>query len=342
MSKWVFRLFLSAIGMVAIAVSVYAFNTHREVADVTEDTYVPDVAEDIYIPHVAEVIYTPDVEEIADMPTEAEEVNNVEVDLLNQDPISILLLGVDIDESAATDQTEQGMPDSIIIITVNPADETTKMVSIPRDTRTEIVGMYFDDKINHAYAFGGIEMMINSVQNLLDIPVNYYVRIDMGGFQALVDVVGGVEVENDLDFAFDGTHFPLGTVQLDGADALKFSRMRMEDPRGDFGRQQRQRLIIGALINELTSVTSITQFANILDTLREHLETNITFDNAATMLFGGYREAFANIEQLQLLTGEGQIINGIYYQVLSYEEITNTRMIFRTHLGLAKVEEVLD
>jgi len=308
--------FLTVVGVVVVAISVYAFNVSQNV----------DQVEDVVETPVEIPVEPEEVEEI-----EAEEVREIEVDLLIEEPISILLLGVDRGEFG---ETGQGLADSIIVVTINPEEETMKMISIPRDTRTEIVGMDFDDKINHAYAFGGIEMIVNTAQSLLDIPIDYYVRVDMVGLQALVEAVGGIEVENDFDFTFEGVHFPLGTVYLNGADALSFSRMRYEDPRGDFGRQERQRLVIEALINELMSLSNIAQFTSILDTAREYVETDIVFDDVAAMLFGGYRGALENIEQLQLLVGEGQTINGIYYQILSDEEIANASAILRTHLGL--------
>src|SRR5690606_27392907 len=131
-----------------------------------------------------------------------------------------------------------------IVLTVNPNKESIQMVSIPRDTRTEIIGKGFEDKINHAYAFGGMEMAIDTVENFLDIPIDYYVQVNMEGFKDLIDAVGGVTVENDLAFTQDGYHFPEGTITLYGDEALAFVRMRKNDPRGEFGRQLRQRQII--------------------------------------------------------------------------------------------------
>jgi polyisoprenyl-teichoic acid--peptidoglycan teichoic acid transferase len=109
------------------------------------------------------------------------------------------------------------------------------MLSIPRDTRTEIVGKGTIEKINHAYAFGNEEMAMKTVENFLDIPIDYYIKVSMEGFKDIVDAVGGITVNNDLDFTQDGYHFPKGQVNLDGKKALAFTRMRHEDPRGDFG-----------------------------------------------------------------------------------------------------------
>ncbi|RKJ22727.1 LytR family transcriptional regulator, partial [Butyricicoccus sp. 1XD8-22] len=95
---------------------------------------------------------------------------------------------------------DRGRSDSIIVMTVNPKTESIDMLSIPRDTRVEIVGKGVDDKINHAYAFGGVEMSMNTVEKFLDIPIDYYIKLNMEGFKEIVDAVGGVDVNNDIDF----------------------------------------------------------------------------------------------------------------------------------------------
>ena len=94
-----------------------------------------------------------------------------------QDPFSVLILGVDEREG------DKGRSDTMIVMAVNPKLKTTKMVSIPRDTYTEIIGHGTTDKLNHAYAFGGIQMSLDSVENLLDIPIDYVTEVNMEGFQ---------------------------------------------------------------------------------------------------------------------------------------------------------------
>src|SRR4051794_3487651 len=103
----------------------------------------------------------------------------------NQDPFSILLLGVD------ERKNDKGRSDTMIVMTVNPTKQSINMLSLPRDTRTEIVGHGTMDKINHAYAYGGIPMAINTVEAFLDIPIDYYAKMNMEGFQDIVDAVGG-------------------------------------------------------------------------------------------------------------------------------------------------------
>ncbi|GAA3319168.1 hypothetical protein GCM10020331_024960 [Ectobacillus funiculus] len=146
---------------------------------------------------------------------------------------------------------EVGRSDTLLVITLNPRTKSMKMVSIPRDTYTEIVGKGKSDKINHAYAFGGIDMSVNTVENFLNIPIDYYIEVNMAGFKDIVDAVGGVDVVNDLDFFHSLVIiFAKGPIHLNGEEALVYSRMRKQDPRGDFGRQMRQRQIIKAVIQK--------------------------------------------------------------------------------------------
>ena len=84
----------------------------------------------------------------------------------------------------------------------------------------KLVGHGTTDKINHAYAFGREEMSIATVENLLDIPIDYYVKVNMEGFKDIVDAVGGIQVNNNLDFSQDGHHFTTGKINLNGEQAL--------------------------------------------------------------------------------------------------------------------------
>jgi polyisoprenyl-teichoic acid--peptidoglycan teichoic acid transferase len=249
-----------------------------------------------------------------------------DVALKEAQPFSVLLLGVDEREG------DKGRSDSIIVLTVNPNTNSVKMLSIPRDTRTEIIGKGKQDKINHAYAFGGVEMSIATVENFLDIPIDYYVEINMDGFKDIVNAVGGVTVQNDLDFSYEGTAFPQGQLTLDGENALKFSRMRYEDPRGDFGRQLRQRQVIKAIIDEGASLNSLTNFSEIFKALGTNVKTDLTFDEMVTIQ-SKYRSASKEMEQITV-AGQGTKIDGVYYLSVPPEEQTRVQDLLKQHLEL--------
>jgi polyisoprenyl-teichoic acid--peptidoglycan teichoic acid transferase len=249
-----------------------------------------------------------------------------EITLDKKEPFSVLMLGVD--ERSG----DRGRSDTMIVLTVNPEEKATKMLSIPRDTRTEIIGKGFDDKINHAYAFGGVEMSMNTVENFLDIPVDYYMQINMESFKEIVDAVGGVTVNNTLDFTYEGVHFTKGELVLNGEKALKYSRMRYEDPRGDFGRQTRQRQIIQGVINKGASFSSLTKFDEIFAALGKNVKTNLTFDEMVDIQ-KNYKEAGKNIQQMEI-KGSGTKINEIYYLMVPDSEKQRVQSELKSHLNL--------
>jgi polyisoprenyl-teichoic acid--peptidoglycan teichoic acid transferase len=250
-----------------------------------------------------------------------------EVKFEGQDPFSVLLLGVDEREN------DKGRSDSMIVLSVNPEVKSVKMLSIPRDTLTDIIGHGTRDKINHAYAFGGVEMAMDTTEHLLDIPIDYYVQINMEGFEDIVNAVGGVTVQNDINFSSGGYTFNKGAVTLSGKEALAFTRMRYEDPRGDFGRQMRQREIIQGVINEGASVSSLWKFDDIFDALGDNVKTNLTFEEMVDIQ-KHYKDASKDIEQIQIKTGSGTKIDGIYYYLIPDEELSEIQRTLQDHLEL--------
>lgn len=253
-----------------------------------------------------------------------------EVTLEKKEPFSVLMLGVDEREG------DRGRSDTMIVLTINPNQNSTKMLSIPRDTRTDIVGHGIVDKINHAYAFGGPEMSMDTVENFLDIPIDYYMRINMEGFKDIVDAVGGVTVNNNLDFSNGGSNFPVGEITLDGTNALNYIQMRKQDPNGDFGRQQRQRLVVQAVIRKGASLNSITNFGPIFDALGSNIKTNLTF-NEMVEIQKNYKNASQNIEHVTI-SGQGTMIDGIYYLQVADQEKQRVQDILKNHLELITEE----
>ncbi|QZY86434.1 LCP family protein [Exiguobacterium acetylicum] len=244
-----------------------------------------------------------------------------------QKPVSVLLLGVDQRPG------ERGRSDSIMVMTLNPTRNESRLISIPRDTKVDIVGKGTNDKINHAYSFGGPEMAIKTVEKFLDIPINYYAEINMEGFTSLVDAVGGVTVNNDIDFTVSGTHFPVGKVNLDGESALKFTRMRYEDPRGDFGRQMRQREVIAQVANKLSSNVSVSNFNAIMDVVGKNAQTNVSFKPMRTLAFD-YMDAFRNQKNLKLEGTGGKEGDGIYYWHPTEDSLKETQTALRYSLDM--------
>ncbi|MFI8687619.1 LCP family protein [Rossellomorea sp. NPDC077527] len=246
------------------------------------------------------------------------------------EPISILMMGVDEREN------DQGRSDALIMMTLNPEKEKMQMISIPRDTRTEIIGHGTRDKINHAYAFGGTKMAIETVENFTDIPVDYYIKVNMEALSALVDAMGGVTVHNDLDWYDEGYykkgyHYREGDIELNGPKALGYVRMRHLDPNGDFGRNERQRQIITAIIDKASNVSSVTKFDDILDVLGSNVKTDMTFEDMMNIQ-KNYRSARNKIEQYEI-KGQGGMIGGTYYLTVPEEEQDKVKEMLKKNLA---------
>ncbi|WP_432357303.1 LCP family protein [Sporosarcina sp. UB5] len=244
-----------------------------------------------------------------------------------KDPFSVLVLGVDEREG------DKGRSDTIIVLTVNPALHSTKMVSIPRDTYGEIVGMGFGDKLNHAYAFGGIDMSLATVEHFLDIPIDYVVQVNMESFKEIIDAIGGVSIVNSLDFTVDEYSFPQGEITLNGDEALAFVRMRMDDPRGDFGRQDRQKQVIQGVLQKGSKLSSLLKFKSIFEAIGNNVRTNMTFDEMVEVQ-KNYRDATKNVEQFTFVKGEGKRMDGIWYYMMDSDELEHVKEELRGHLEL--------
>ncbi|PYZ98988.1 LytR family transcriptional regulator [Alteribacter lacisalsi] len=256
------------------------------------------------------------------------ERRDVPLDMEQEEPVSILLLGI------GDHPGETGRSDSIVVLTVNPEDESMYMFNIPRDTRTEIAGRGTEDKINHAYAFGGVDMVMDTVEDFLDIPIDYFAAINMEGFMKMVDVFGGITVQNDFEFRQDGIDYPEGEIHLDGEEALHYSRMRRSDPRGDLGRNARQRQVLNEIISEGASFSSVTRINQMLDVVSDNLRTNMTFDEMRHM-FENYRGARHNIEQFEI-AGENTTIDGVYYYEVSQDERARVSERVKEHLDISE------
>ncbi|MBG9915523.1 MULTISPECIES: LCP family glycopolymer transferase [Bacillus] len=244
----------------------------------------------------------------------------------SHDPISILLLG--IDERPG----DKGRPDSMVVMTVNPETKKTTMTSIPRDTRVFIRSKNTFSKMNSAYTYGGIEGTVQTVEQFLNIPINYYIKVNMDGFKDIVDAVGGVTVNNRIDFTLEGVHLSKGKQHLNGKTALTYARMRKDDPRGDFGRQQRQREIINQIIHEGAQLKSLANYQEILTALEKNVKTNLTLDKMIDIQ-SSYKEAAKNIKQIEI-EGEDKKMDGLWYHIVTDEKRKEISKKLRRQLNL--------
>ncbi|SFD75314.1 LCP family protein [Bacillus sp. UNCCL81] len=260
---------------------------------------------------------------------------------IQKDPVSILFLGL---EDYAT-KGVNGRTDAIILVTYNPKDKSFKTLSIPRDTYVDISNYNVTSKINGAYSRGGIQTTIQTVENFLNVPIDYYVTVNFDGFKNIVDEVGGVTVNVPFDF-WENTdttprkkiYFTKGEQHLDGLEALAYSRMRKRDKNNDFGRQERQRQVLTAILKEIKSPKSILKTDTYAKEFSKNIRTNIGMRDALSLYSSLPKEINSHIEPLKY-DGENKKINGVYYYVADQKSVDDISSEMRNHLGL-KVDQV--
>lgn len=305
--KIVFGIAFLLLNIIMLVVGFFVWQAYRDVRSTTDEMYEEAEAQEQHT---------------------SRQEKPLDVDS-GEDPFSVLILGVDTEEV----DSMVGRSDTMMLMTVNPNEERSSIVSIPRDTYTEIVGRGHKDKINHAHAFGGASMAVNSVQNLFDIPVDYYVSVNMESMQQIIDAIGGVTITPPLTFTQGEYTFNEGQpTTMNGAQALAYSRMRYNDPDGDYGRQFRQRQVIESTMRSLASLDSIRNYSTILSAMSENMRTNMSFDDMVDM-FNNYRSSANEVEQVQL-SGNGTYIEGIYYDIIPDEEISRVRSHLMSELEL--------
>ncbi len=158
-----------------------------------------------------------------------------------------LIVGSDSRDGWADDGTIGARTDTIMFIH-QPVSGPTALISIPRDSYVEIPG-YGGNKVNAAFAFGGPQLLVQTVENLTGLTIDRYVEVGFLGVTDIVDALGGVELcyDADVNDPYSTLVWQAGCRQADGATALAFSRMRYADPLGDIGRTARQQQVVSAV-----------------------------------------------------------------------------------------------
>ncbi len=214
-------------------------------------------------------------------------------DWTDMSPFYMLLLGTDSSESRRTgdeaglygDDDSYFRTDTIILARIDPGEKKVTLVSIHRDTWYPIDGVY--QKINNAYSIGGVAKTIEVISEFAGVPISHYATIDMSGLAAMVDALGGVEV--DVPYEIDDEeytgHLDAGLQTLNGEQALIFARSRHAyDDYGDGDRYRaaHQRLLIAAIAEKLMNSSPI-DMVNAIDTVANYIDTDFTLDEIVNL-----------------------------------------------------------
>ena len=264
-------------------------------------------------------------------------------------PMTILLMGVDTG-SGSREDTWVGNSDTMILMSVNPKTKKTVMMSLERDILTQIDenGQTVEAKLNAAYANGGSELAISTIEGLMNIHIDRYMMINMQGLVQLVDAVGGIEVNNTFDFPISieenepeyTAKVEPGKQTINGDQALVYARMRYQDPEGDYGRQKRQREVIKKVVEKVLSLNSVSHYQAILKAVSSNMQTNIALDSKSIPQLLGYQDAFKNIQSEQLRGEDATLPDGGSYQLVTSDHLLEMQNLIRKALGLETVKSL--
>lgn len=198
-----------------------------------------------------------------------------EADSQAQDVFNIYISGID----TYGDLTSVSRSDVNIIMTVNRQTKQVLLTTTPRDAYVAIAdgGQNQYDKLTHAGIYG-VDASVHTLENLYEIDINYYARLNFSSFVKLVDLLGGIEVQNDQAFASAGHDFPSGKISLNSEQALIFVRERYSLEGGDNDRGRNQTKVISAIIDKLTSASALSKSQQIVDGLGDSIQTNVSLE----------------------------------------------------------------
>lgn len=234
-------------------------------------------------------------------------------------PVNILVMGMSVlppDTQNAPEESKKlgylpqvnsfdGLADVMLLIRFNPETKKITMLSVPRDTRINIEG-HGKKKINSANVYGGPALTAKTVSELLgDVAIDRYIRINVLGVGKLIDALGGVEVyvPKDMKYHDHSQHLYIdlkkGRQHLDGEKALQLLRYR-HDENGDIGRIQRQQMVIRALMDQALNPGTIGQLPQILNVVKENIDTNLNVEEILALAGFGVRTNRSNMQMLMV------------------------------------------
>jgi len=254
---------------------------------------------------------------------------------VSPDNTSILFIGVD--DSTKRKETNS-RSDALMLATFNKKNHSVKLLSIPRDSYVHIPEKNIYTKITHAHAYGGVKLTLETVEELVDVPIDNYVEMNFNAFMDVINALGGVDVNVPYTFSEQDSHDRKGAItlqkgmqHLNGEQALAFARTRHYD--SDIYRGGRQQEIVKAILSRATSFKSIGTYSNVIEAIGKNMTTDLTFDKMASFL--SYLQAGTGLKTESLtIKGSDSYINRVYYYQLDKTSLEETKQILKNQLGI--------
>lgn len=278
----------------------------------------------------------------------------IEKNLLTE-PFTVLLMGVDSHLEGIDNQVGNG--DALILVTFNPNTLSATMLSIPRDSyvKQACFKNNIENKITHA-SWGGTDCMIKTIENFLDIDIDYYIKINFKGVVKLVDAIDGITVNVPKDICTNNSDrqgeicISKGIQTLNGEQALVLARNRYDLANGDLDRGINQQLVVEGIINSAKNIDSVNEITDILNIVSNNIDTNFTTDQILSsynilkkILLNSQGSSLINLQKLYL-NGEGQIIYDesmnmpLWNYILYQDSIDIVSKTMKENLGLIEPE----
>lgn len=242
----------------------------------------------------------------------------------NSAQLNTLIVGFDAVAAGAS------RPDTIILLNMDFNKNSISLISIPRDTRVRVAGYESHYKLNSSYGLGGMDLFIDTIENLLNVSIQAYATVDFESFVRLIDIMGGVEIDvpHPMRYVDEAGGLDIdiapGLQVLDGEAALDFVRYR-EPAHADIGRIRRQQDFIAQVLNQAISFRTILRTPTIINEINDMLSTNLSLKDIvslARIAIGIPREEV----EMVILPGTPEYINGVAYWVVDQRRME--RIVF--------------
>ena len=262
---------------------------------------------------------------------------------VNKDTFNIYISGIDTYGNISS----VSRSDVNIIATVNPTTHQILLTTIPRDYYVQLDGTegYYKDKLTHAGIYG-IEKSIKTLENLLDIDINYYIKVNFSSVEKIIDALGGVDVYSEYTFTgYAGTNYTRGYNRVNGTTALEFARTRKTVDGGDRTRGKNQQALIQAILKKSCSKEIITKYTNILSSLEGSFQTNMSTEKITDLIKKQIDEMSPwNVTSISLDGENGSELTYSYPGQELYVMIPNEETIENAKKQIKQVEngEMLD
>lgn len=197
------------------------------------------------------------------------------------EPFSVYISGIDTyGKISSVSRSDVNM-----VVTVNPKTKQVLLMSIPRDYYVKLHGKTgLNDKLTHAGMYG-VDMSIQTIEDLLDIDINYYVKVNFTSVVDIVNALGGINVNSEYAFrSIDGYRYAKGDNKLNGEAALSFARERKAFASGDRQRVRDQQIVLEAIIKKMCSKAILTKYTKLLNSLKNDFETNMSTNKITSLI----------------------------------------------------------